>query len=106
MVENMNVAALPRKVFTVDLVGVEYQARAPKKAKALALMMQGKNAEASEDPTLMNAVIDSVVISMLGRDFIEPIHARLEDDDDQLDIDHLFQLMNKLIAAATGDPTT
>lgn len=100
----LTIAAQHKRRFPVNVVGVDYVASAPKKALALSLMMRVKIA--GDDPAMMNDAINALIKVMFGADHIEGIQARLADEGDELDIDHLMLLMNKLIEAATGDPTT
>lgn len=101
---NLNIVAKPQKWFPVELVGVPYEAKAPKKALALMLMMKVRNAE--NDPTQMVEIIDQLVNRMFGAEVAPAVKARLEDEDDDLDIDHLMKLMEALISAVAEDPTT
>jgi hypothetical protein len=103
-VDNIDIVAAPKKQFQVKLVGVDYMATAPKKALALSLLMRVKNA--GNDPEMMDDAITSLIIKMLGREHVEAVQARLADEEDDLDIDHLMVLMNKLIEAVSADPTT
>jgi len=101
---DINITAAPEKWFPATVVGTDYRVKAPKKALALALMMRLKNA--GENPELMGQAIDVMTAKMFGKEVAPSIKDRLNDEDDDLDIDHLMALMNALIEKVSGDPTT
>lgn len=100
--DNIEIVAQPQKSLPVTLLGVDYTVRAPKKVGALALMMRLKNA--GINPELMSDTINSLVKKMFGAEVAPAVMARLEDEEDDLDIDHLMMLMNALIERVSGDP--
>lgn len=98
------IEASPRKTYEVSLVGVDYTLTPPKSALALRMANQARSGAdgASE-------VVDSIyswVRSAFGADQYDGIVARLEDPDDLLDIEHLTQLMQKVMEAMTDTPTS
>lgn len=100
----LSIAAQPKKKWPVELIGVKYEVNVPKKALAMALMMRVK--QAGNDPELVSASFDVLITKMFGKEGAPAIHARLEDEDDDLDIDHLMELMGALLEVSAGDPTT
>lgn len=106
MADSIDIKATPQKKVQVKLLGVDYLVKVPKKAAALQLMMRVKNA--GDDPQMSSDAIDDLIIRMFGKEHLADVRRRLyEDDEDDLDIDHLMELMKALIEYATaGNPTT
>lgn len=101
----ITVKGTPKKAMLVSLVGVDYEAFAPKRMLALTLMT--RFSQAGKDPALMGETIEAIVIKMFGKTVAPAVMDRLNDEDDDLDFDHIMQLMNAMIEiAAEGDPTT
>lgn len=96
--------AEPRKAFPVQLVGEEYLVTPPKSTVALALARKAK--EAGDDAAVVEKELHNWVRIAFGKKQAVKVIARLADGDDDLDLPHIMQLMQKLAEAATGDPTT
>ena len=88
----------------VNLVGVQYTVTPPKGIIALKFAKTAQNA--SKDP---DKLIDSLV-EWLNIAFDEKtakeIENRLYEPNDDLDISHIIQLIQKLTEIVTGNPTT
>lgn len=104
MTKRISVEAEPREQFTVDLVGKEYLAKAPKSALGVKLGEQIK--AANEDPQKMWDIIMDYIKIMFGPKQATAIEKRLESATDDLDIPHIMELVKKITEATTGDPTT
>lgn len=98
------IEATPRKSYDVSLVGIDYKLTPPKSALALKMANQTRNgADGATD------VVDSIytwVRSAFGPTQSKAIIKRLDDPEDLLDIEHLTQLMQKVMEVMTASPTT
>lgn len=97
------IASKPRELIPISLVGVDYQITPPKAALALKMAVQGKTA--GDDPS---AMIDTLYewIDLAFGDQAEKVKTRLESPKDDLDIDHISELMGAVIEKVSGNPTT
>jgi len=98
------IEAEPRKPIPVSLVDVEYLVTQPKSTVAIALAARAKTA--GEDPEALRAELDNWIDIAFGKKQAAKVKARLDDPDDDLDLEHVMSLMSKLAEAATGDPTS
>lgn len=95
--------ASPAKIFDVELVGFEYKVRAPKMSVlAVVASAAGKKGKKGGDSIKH---LDDMVKIMFPQDH-EAIAARLADPEDALDYQHVMDLAEQLIEAATGNPTS
>lgn len=104
MTDRIVIGAKPRKPFTVSLVDQEYLVTPPKSTVALALAERAK--AAGEDPGKIREELDNWVLLAFGKKQAAKVQARLSDAEDDLDLPHIMELMQKLAEAATGDPTS
>lgn len=104
MTNRIVIDAEPRKAFPVQLVGEEYLVTPPKSTIALALARKAK--EAGDDAGVVEDELHNWVRIAFGKKQATKVIARLADGDDDLDLPHIMQLMQKLAEAATGDPTS
>lgn len=109
---DITISAEPRKTFTVDLVGKTYTIRAPKGSAAIALASRanmtskrGKGGDAAEIEGMLSMLRDWSRAAF-GVKVAEEVLARLDDPEDDLDFQHLSDLMAKVSEASTGNPTT
>lgn len=93
----------PRKGIPVDLVGVRYTARKPKAALGLRVAVAAK--KAGEDPEGMLKAMNSFITMTFGKKDAAAINKRLEDPDDDLDYDHITELVQALMEVGEN-PTT
>lgn len=100
----IEITAEPAAPIEVVLVGVDYKIQPPKSSLALKLAIRAKTA--GEDPTLMLEAIDEWINKAFGKTNGAKIKKRLDDPDDLLDINHVMQLMEKIVEATTATPTT
>ena len=98
------ISAAPRKAIPVSLVDEEYLVTPPKSTIALALAERAK--AAGEDAGKVREEIDSWILSAFGKKQAPKIAARLDDAEDDLDLPHIMELMQKLAEAVTPDPTS
>ena len=97
-----------RKPVIVDLVGVRYAVTPPKMRSAVKMFQQLQTAaaDAEENPTAAFEQHDAW-IRRLFRERADEVIARMEDEDDELDMVHINQLTQALMERAAGaDPTT
>jgi len=99
------ITAKPRRIISVDLVGVRYDVKPPKGALALTLGRAAK--KASTDPEQgMRAMMDWLTMAV-GSENAEAIEKRLNDLNDELDFEHIGDLIKAVTeAGANGNPTT
>jgi len=101
----ITIDADPVEQIEVNLVGVPYQINPPKAALAMRLAVEAKTM--GEDPSAVNAVMDSWMDKAFGKSTAKAVRKRLEDDKDLLDIQHVMLLMEKIIEAQTeANPTS
>lgn len=93
-----------RQGIPVKLIGVEYAARPPKSMVALRLAQQAQ--KASDDPEASIKALTQWLTMTFGKKDTAAILQRLEDPDDDLDIPHIAELMEKVTEAVSGNPTT
>jgi hypothetical protein len=98
------IVAEPKPKLLIDLVGVDYEITPPKAALAMAMAMNAKNA--GEDPYALLDAISNWIRKAFGAEQAAAVLARMEDEDDLLDLPHIMQLMTAMIEKSTGDPTT
>jgi hypothetical protein len=97
--------AEPVKPLTVRLVGETYKITPPKSSLAIKLAVQAKTV-AKQEPEKVLEVMDEWIDQAFGPRAAEKVRARFEDPKDLLDITHVMGLMEKVIEASTGDPTS
>jgi len=97
------ISAEPRKTLEVDLVGQTYKVTAPKAALGLKIAIRAK--QSGDDPGLMMDAVEEWVVKAFGKSAAKKVLARVDDENDDLDIQHLMKLMEAVIEATTGDPT-
>lgn len=98
------ITSAPAQKLVVDLVGVKYEARAPKKSLLLALLMKLRSSGGAVEG--LQEMIEAILKKMLSPEDAASVVERLADGEDDLDIDHVVELASALLAAATGNPTT
>ena len=101
-------AGPPRKKMAVRLVGKEYLVDPPKGAAALRMARIAKELGANPSPEDMGEMMD-VLDGWITKAFgpkAKEVLARLDDWDDQLDLDHIMVLMQRIMAVQGGNPTT
>lgn len=102
---DLQIEAKPRTRLTVNLLGKRYSIMPPKTALAMKLSVRAKQAE--DRPELMvDAIEEWIDKAFLPADADDVRHRIYESDDDPLDIDHVMELMEKLIERQTNTPTT
>lgn len=98
------IAADPREALDIELVGVEYKIKPPKAATSMALM-SSIGGDVKNDPEKALEVIEKWVKVTFGSKTGPKVLARLKDPEDDLDINHLGDLMTKVTEVVTGNPT-
>jgi hypothetical protein len=97
------IATKPRATYDVAIDGESYSVRAPKAYLAMQLAVTAKQAE--EDPSLILAAITEWVEEAFD-DRADEIKARLGNRKDNLDVNDIMTLMQKLVEASSEDPTS
>lgn len=92
-----------RKGIPVELVGKRYVIKKPKSALGLRVAVAAKKAQ--EDPESMLAAMDSFINMTFGKKDGAAVRKRLEDPDDDLDYEHVTELVQALMEV-DGNPTT
>ena len=95
----------PVEPITVGLgEGFEYLVTPPKSTLAIALAEELKSA--GEDPAKLMSSMQGWIEKAFGKKQSAKVMARLQDEEDPLDIKHIIELMQQLAEVQTGDPTT
>jgi hypothetical protein len=104
----IHISATPKKPVGVDLLGTVYQVKTPKTALLLAISRHSgkKGDKSSGDAEKMGRDFDTIIQLMFGAKVAPQIQERLEDPEDDLDLDHIFEIIDKLTEEATGNPTS
>ena len=97
------IEAVPAVNVTVGLIGQEYVIPVPK--TTLGLIVAERMQAAKDDPTVLMKELKSWVMSTFGKKQGEKVWARLFDPNDQLDIQHISDLLNQLTELGVN-PTT
>jgi hypothetical protein len=88
---------------TVNLIGHAYVAHPP---KTLLAMKLAEGMDGSSDPTFILGRLRKYLDLTFGKKEAGKIMDRLEDQEDELDVRHIMQLMEKITEVTTGTPTT
>lgn len=99
----IRISATPKKSVPVDLLGVTYQIKPPKTSLLLAISKH--SSKESNDPGAISRDFETIIKLMFGKN-APAIQARLEDPDDDLDLDHIFEAVEAVTESGTGNPTS
>lgn len=102
----MEINAEPRKPFNLTLVGEEYMVFPPKTMMSMLLAKASKSSDGGTDVGQFYEGLSHWLTAAFGRKVAPKVIKRLEDPEDDLDIDHIMQLIEKMTEGATGNPTT
>lgn len=100
----IRITATPKKRVSVELLGIDYMIKPPKSSLLLAI-----SSHAGSDDTDANGVSEdfaNILKLMFTPADLPKVQARLNSPDDELDLDHIFETVEKLTEAATGNPTS
>lgn len=101
---DINIGASAPEPINVTLVDKKYTITPPKAALAMRLAVESKLY--ADDPAKMADILDLWIKKAFGEK-ADKIKARLDDEDDLLDITHVMILMEKVIEAQMDeDPTS
>lgn len=98
------IAAKPRTPVTVDLVGHEYVVTPAKSTVGLALAERLKTA--GEDPGAVMEEVEGYVGLIFGNKQKRNVMARLRDGNDDLDLNHIMELMGALAEQGSANPSS
>lgn len=104
--KNITIDAEPREQITVNLVGTAYLLTPPKGALGIKLAEKAKEAQESGDVGMMWDEVLGWLNTAVGKKQGRAIAERLDDADDDLDIIHVINLMEKVVEAVTTNPTS
>lgn len=104
--KSITIDAQPREQITVHLVGKPYLLTPPKGALGLTLAKRATAAQASGDMDMIWGEIMGWVTMAVGETQATAIQKRLDDNEDDLDIVHIIDLMEKVIEAVTELPSS
>lgn len=93
-----------RKKILISLIGVEYEITPPKTIVGLRMAIRAK--AAADDPALMMEALDDWIVRAFGKVVAKTIQKRLESEDDDLDFQHITELMQAVVEQVTGNPTS
>lgn len=106
MSENIEIEAKPREGLPVKLVGQSYTVRPPKASFAIRLAKQAKSLK-QDDPDAAMSVLENWLKQAFAAEDYEAVLARMDDPDDELDIEHIAALMEAVTERQMGgNPTT
>jgi hypothetical protein len=98
-----------KKKIIVDLVGEKYSVTPPKTSLAIKVTQRARGAEGK--PTRKEAdesfeALQEWIDKAFGVQGAKRVRTRLNDADDDLDLDQIMQLMNVLLEMESGGPST
>lgn len=100
----ISISASPRDSISVDLVGTEYLVKPPK--STIALAFADRMSKAGENPGAVMTELEGWVNLAFGKTQAKKVMARLTAADDDLDLPHIIELIQKLAEEATPNPST
>lgn len=94
---DFTISATKRKTYRVNLVGELYSVAVPKTGALMKLNLQNISTNGTEDIEKVMKVLSTLIKTI----FVEPAEAarvleRLEDENDDLDVENIYELINKL----------
>lgn len=101
---DITITGKPRKFLNIDLVGVNYDIKVPKAGFAITMAMKARGGDEDSAASTMDDLFEWVRRAFGERG--EEVLARLENDDDDLDIGDITELMQASISAASDTPTS
>jgi hypothetical protein len=100
---SFTISATPKKTVTAEIVGVSYQVKAPKTALLLAISKH--SADKKAEAGAVSRDFETILKLMFGPVWVD-VQARMEDPEDDLDLDHIFEAVEQLTEEKTGNPTS
>lgn len=100
----LEITASAPETVRVKLVGTFYEVSPPK--TALSLNMVGDSAKLKKDPKKVVSALNAWIDSAFSEKDAKEIRKRLNDGRDLLDIEHITELVKKLIEHKSENPTT
>ena len=94
---DFTISATKRKTYRVNLVGELYSVAVPKTGALMKLNLQNISTSGTEDIEKVMNVLSTLIKTI----FVNPAEAdrvleRLEDENDDLDVENIYELINKL----------
>ena len=103
--EPIAVKADPQDSVPVELVGKKYMVRTPKSWLSMKMGLAANRAE--EDPGAMMDVLEKWIAAAFGKANGKKVLARLDDTEDDLDLEHIMDLVEALSErSASNRPTS
>lgn len=106
MTKRIEIVAKPREKITLSLVGTEYLLTPPKGALGLTLAKNAKAAQETGDIETIWAEVLNWLSLAVGKKSAAAIQKRLDDAEDDLDIEHVMAVMEQVAEATTESPTS
>lgn len=102
----IRISAKPKKALPVDLIGITYSIKPPKTSLLLAISDHAE--KKGETPGALSRDFDTILKLMFSpkKGQYEEIKARLGSADDELDLEHIFESVEAVTEAQTGNPTS
>lgn len=96
----------PARKIVIDVEGTVYRFRRPKKR-----WLMRAAAGFSEDATVQDQAasydrIEQTILKCMSKDDAEHLQQRLDDPDDVVDVEHMLEILKKLMGDAAGTPPT
>lgn len=94
---DFTISATKRKTYRVNLVGELYSVAVPKTGALMKLNLQNISTNGTEDIEKVMGILSTLIKTI----FVNPAEAtrvleRLEDENDDLDVENIYELINKL----------
>ena len=103
--QSISISATPRTKISLDLVGHKYVVTPPKSAVAMQMARTIQEDGGTGADIAWRELMGWVSQAFNNRD-AAAIEKRLRDPKDDLDIEHIMQLVQAVTEAASGNPTT
>lgn len=104
--KSITIDAQPREQITVHLVGKPYLLTPPKGSLGITLAKKATAAQESGDIEAIWGEIMGWLTMAVGKTQADAIQERLDDNDDDLDLIHVIEVMEKVIEAVTEHPSS
>ena len=94
---DFTISATKRKTYRVNLVGELYSVAVPKTGALMKLNLQNISTNSTEDiEKVMNVLSTLIKTIFVNPAEVDRVLERLEDENDDLDVENIYELINKL----------
>ena len=108
MANKINITARERSLIPVTLVGIDYMVRKPKGALGLRIASQFADLQGEDNegnPEKLSELMDTLVKMLFTKRDVAKVTKRLDDPEDDLDFEHISELMSAVSEETTETPT-